>query len=200
MVASAIDVAAWDALAIAAELPLSWLLGSAPRPIAAYNSNGLGLISPEAAADVADELLAEGFRAIKLRVGGPDAAPDLAVARAVRKRIPSDALLMVDFNQALTFAEAMRRCRALDDEGVYWIEEPIRSDDYRHAAVIAEAVTTPIQAGENFLALPPMPASLSPAASDFVMLTRGYWRRERLAARCRTRGGLWPRSVVSSLP
>ena len=170
MVTSAIDVAAWDALAIAVGLPLSGLLGSVPRPIAAYNSNGLGLMPPEAAADEADELLAEGFRAVKLRIGGSDAGADLAVVRAVRKRLPSDVLLMVDFNQALTFAEAMVRCRALDDEGVYWIEEPIRHDDYRHAALIAGAVSTPIQAGENFLGLPPMVASLSAAASDYIML------------------------------
>ena len=170
MVASAIDVAAWDALAIAAGLPLSGLLGSSPRPIAAYNSNGLGLIPPEAAADEADELLEEGFRAVKLRVGRPEMDADMAAVRAVRKRIPPDALLMVDFNQALTFAEAMMRCRALDDEGVYWIEEPIRHDDYRHSALIAEAVSTPIQAGENFVGLPPMAASLSAAASDYLML------------------------------
>ena len=108
---------------------------------------------------------------------------------------------MVDFNQALTFAEAMERCRALDDEGVYWIEEPIRHDDYRHAALIAGAVSTPIQAGENFLGLPPMAASLSAAASDYLMLDLDRiggvsgWRE-----RCRTCGGLWPRSVVASFP
>jgi mandelate racemase len=170
MIASAIDVAAWDALATAVDLPLSTLLGSAPRPIAAYNSNGLGFMSPDDAALEAETLLGEGFQAVKLRIGRLDVNADLAVVRAVRKRMPDEALLMIDFNQALTFAEAMRRCSALDDEGVYWIEEPIRHDDYQHAALIAQAVTTPIQAGENFLGLEPLAASLSAAASDYVML------------------------------
>lgn len=170
MAASAVDVAAWDALAIAAEMPLSAMLGSAPKPIPAYNSNGLGLIAPEAAADEAEELLAEGFGAVKLRLGHKSLADDLAVVRAVRRRIPPDALLMVDFNQALTFAEATRRCGALDSEGLYWIEEPIRHDDFKHAALIAQSITTPLQAGENFSGLQPMAASLAEAASDYIML------------------------------
>ena len=45
--------------------------------------------------------------------------------------------LMVDFNQALSFGDAMWFCQVLDGEGVYWIEEPIRHDDYRHTALIA---------------------------------------------------------------
>jgi len=58
----------------------------------------------------------------------------------------------------------------LDGEGAYWIEEPIRHDDYHHAALIAQAVKTPIQIGENFTGLPPMTAALSAAASDYVLL------------------------------
>jgi len=54
MALAGIDVACWDALAIAAGMPLAAFLGGAPRPIRAYNSNGLGLISAEAAADEAE--------------------------------------------------------------------------------------------------------------------------------------------------
>jgi mandelate racemase len=170
MIASAIDMAAWDAVALSMDLPLATLLGSAPKPIAAYNSNGLGLIAPEEAADEAEQLLAEGFKAIKLRVGRQDFSADLAAVRVVRKRIPTDAVLMLDFNQALSFAEAMRRCRALDDEGAYWIEEPIRHDDYAHCALVADAVRTPIQIGENLSSLAQVAAALSATASDYLML------------------------------
>lgn len=169
MVASSVDTAVWDAIATAAGVPLATLLGAEPRPILAYNSNGLGLTSPEAAADEAEALLENGFRAVKLRLGRAELGQDLAAARAVRRRLPADIHLMVDFNQALSFAEAMRRCLALDDEGVYWIEEPIRHDDYQHCALIAQAVRTPIQIGENFTGLPPMAAALAAAASDYVM-------------------------------
>src|SRR5215831_12029383 len=67
MAMAALDVAAWDALAIAAGLPLARLLGGESRPVAAYNSCGLGLMDdPQAVADEAERLLAGGFRAIKL--------------------------------------------------------------------------------------------------------------------------------------
>jgi mandelate racemase len=169
MVAASVDTAVWDAVSISAGLPLATFLGAAPRPILAYNSNGLGLISPRAAADEAESLLERGFGAVKLRLGRADFDQDLAALRAVRNRLPVHVHVMVDFNQALTFAEAMRRCLALDDEGVYWIEEPIRHDDYHHCALIAQAVKTPIQIGENFTGLAPMAAALAAAASDYVM-------------------------------
>ncbi|GGF47546.1 mandelate racemase [Aliidongia dinghuensis] len=170
MVASSVDTAIWDALAIAAGVPLATYLGTELRPIPAYNSNGLGLMPPDAAADEAEALLEGGFRAVKLRLGRATFEHDLAVARAVRRRLPDPIDLMVDFNQALTFAQAMRYCQALDGEGVYWIEEPIRHDDYRHAAKLAAATATPIQIGENFTGLPPMAAALGAGASDLVML------------------------------
>src|SRR5512144_1280276 len=88
MALAGIDVACWDALAIAAGMPLAALLGAARKPIRAYNSNGLGLIEAEAAADEAEELLAGGFEAIKMRLGRPTLEADLAAIRAVRKRVP----------------------------------------------------------------------------------------------------------------
>jgi mandelate racemase len=169
MVASSVDTAMWDALAIAAGMPLATFLGAAPQPVRAYNSNGLGLMPPQAAADEAEALLEDGFRGVKLRLGRGEIALDLAAVRAVRKRLPDHVHLMVDFNQALTFADAMQYCLALDTEGVYWIEEPIRHDDYHHTALIARAVKTPIQIGENFAGLPPMAAALAASASDYVM-------------------------------
>jgi mandelate racemase len=78
--------------------------------------------------------------------------------------------LTVDFNRALTFSHATQYALALDDEGIYWIEKPIRHDDYRHTARIADAARTPIQIGENFTGLAPMAAALEAGSSDYVML------------------------------
>ena len=71
MAMAGLDVACWDALAQAAGVPLVTFLGGAPKPIPAYNSNGLGLMSPEACADEAEQLLEGGFRGVKLRLGYP---------------------------------------------------------------------------------------------------------------------------------
>jgi mandelate racemase len=166
---SGLDVALWDALARAAELPLARLLGGELHPVPAYNSNALGLDPPEKVADEALELLAEGFHAVKLRLGRKALWDDVVATRAVRAKIPSEALLMTDFNQALTVAEALARGRALDREAVYWIEEPVRHDDYAGAARIAREVETPIQIGENFLGTRAMAAAIAAGAADYVM-------------------------------
>ena len=169
MAMSGFDVACWDALAIAAGKPLVSFLGGSPRPVTAYNSNGLGLMAPEAAADEAEKLLEGGFRAVKLRLGYPTLEADLAAVRAVRKRLPDDVKLMVDFNQALSVAEALGRCRAIDGEGIYWIEEPIRHDDFRGCAELARELVTPVQIGENFSLPEQMADALAAGACDCVM-------------------------------
>ena len=169
MAMALVDIAAWDALARAAGLPLARCLGAEPRPIPAYNSNGLGLMPPAALADEAEQLLAGGFRAVKLRLGYATLEEDLAAVRAVRQRLPDEVKVMVDYNQALTVPEALRRAGALDGEGVYWIEEPIRHDDYTGCATIAASVATPVQIGENFSQVHAMRAALAVQACDYVM-------------------------------
>jgi mandelate racemase len=168
-VLSGVDVACWDALAIAAGLPLARMLGATMRPTAAYNSNGLGLLEPQAAADEAKELAAEGFRAIKMRLGRPSGRDDLAAVRAVRAAIPPDVALMADYNQALSLNAARERCRQVDDEGLAWIEEPVRHDDYAAAAELAALLHTPVQIGENFAGPRAMSVALRHDASDLVM-------------------------------
>jgi len=169
MAMAGFDCACWDALAIAAGVPLVTLLGGTPRRIRAYNSNGLGLMEPEAAADEAEKLLGGGFRAVKLRLGYPTLAADLAAVRAVRKRLPVPVELMVDYNQALSPAEAFERGRALEHEGIAWIEEPIRHDDFRNCAELARTLATPIQIGENFSLPEQMLEAIAADACDFVM-------------------------------
>ena len=169
MALAGLDVACWDALSVAAGLPLVSYLGGVPCPIPAYNSNGLGLMAPEQVADEAVELLEHGFRAVKLRLGRVESSDDLAAVRAVRRRLPDNVAIMVDYNQGLSVAEATARWRALDGEGIYWFEEPIRHDDYSGCASIARALVTPVQIGENFSGPQAMAAALAAGASDYVM-------------------------------
>jgi mandelate racemase len=169
MALAGVDMAAWDAVARALGLPLVVLLGGQPKPVPAYNSPGLGIMPPEEAAAEALQLLAEGFGAIKIRLGRPTLEEDLAAVRAVRRGVPAGTVLMADFNQALTVADAVRRGRALDDEGLFWIEEPVRADDFRGCARVTAEVRTPIQIGENFASLFEMETACRQEASDFVM-------------------------------
>jgi mandelate racemase len=166
---SAIDVACWDALAIAAGKPLVEFLGGKRKAIPAYNSNGLGLMPSAKLVDEADELLEGGFRGVKLRLGYPVLAEDLAAVRAVRNRLPDDVAIMTDYNQALTVEEALERGRALDGEGLAWIEEPIEHDDYAGCARIARELAAPIQIGENFSGPNAMAAAIAARAADYMM-------------------------------
>src|SRR5262244_1815779 len=169
MAMAGFDVAAWDALAIAAGWPLATLLGSAPKRIPAYNSCGLGLMAPERLTDEAEKLLAGGFRAVKLRLGYPTLKDDLAALHAVKKRLGSEIAVMVDYNQALSLPQALERGRALDQEGIYWLEEPIRHDDYAGNATLVRELKTPIQIGENFSESAAMAMALAAGAADYVM-------------------------------
>ena len=167
---SAVDMAAWDALGHALGQPLVRLLGGAPRPVPAYNSKGLGIMPLPALAKEATELVAEGFTAVKLRLGRPRADDDIEAVRAVKDAIGAGVTLMVDFNQGLTVNEAVKRGRLLDDEGgLCWIEEPIRADDFEGCARIAREVATPIQIGENFMGPEQMAQALAARCCDFVM-------------------------------
>jgi mandelate racemase len=167
---AAIDMCAWDALGQALGQPVVRLLGGAPRPVQAYNSNGLGIQGLKSLAKEAEELVAEGFSAVKLRLGRPAAKDDIEALRAVKKAIGPKVTLMVDFNQALTTAEAIRRGRMIDEEGgVLWIEEPIRADDHAGCAKVAREVATPIQIGENFMGPEQMAQAVAAGCCDYVM-------------------------------
>ena len=165
-----LDSALWDALAKAAGMPLARLLGGTLEPVPAYNSNGLGLIPPAAAGDEALELLAEGgFTALKVRVGRAFAADDLAAVRRVRAAVGDRITLVADYNQGLDLGEALQRCRALDGEGLTWIEEPMRYDDLTGHARLARDIGTPVMLGENFYGPRAMHEAIQAQACDLVM-------------------------------
>jgi len=170
MALSLMDMAMWDAMAQMQGVPLSSLLGSRPKPLLAYDSRGLGLMDLGRLAEETKTLLESGLGAIKLRLGYPSLSEDLAALNAVRKSIPRDDIrIMVDYNQALTSAEAIRRGRELEKEGIYWLEEPIAHEDYEASATVARELKVPLQIGENFNGPEGLLRAISMHASDYVM-------------------------------
>jgi mandelate racemase len=165
-----LDMAAWDALARAAGLPLAELLGGTVGDVPAYNSNGLWLSPLEGLAEEAGALVAEGgFRALKLRLGRDRLADDLQAIREVRSAVGPDVHLMVDFNQGLTLGDALRRCHALDDQGLYWFEEPTTYDNLDGYAQLTRELRTPVQLGENFYGPRDLWRAVELGAGDYVM-------------------------------
>jgi mandelate racemase len=167
---SGIDMAAWDALAKAAGVSLCVLLGGSVGPVRAYSSNGLWLKEPGAVAEEAIELRDEGsFTGLKLRLGRACIRDDMAALRAVRDAVGEDVALMVDYNQGLDLAEAMERCRLIDDAGLAWIEEPLAYDNFDGHARLAADLRTPVQIGENFYGPRDLHRALQMRACDLVM-------------------------------
>ncbi len=169
MAMAAVDMAAWDAVARMADLPLARFLGGTSRALPAYNSNGLGIIGAAAAAKEAEELVGEGFSAVKLRLGYPTLTEDLAVVEAVRRAVGGEVRIMTDYNQSLTAAEAKVRVLALDHAGLTWIEEPLPSDDLAGHARLRAQGRTPIQLGENFWSPREFARALEAGAGDLYM-------------------------------
>jgi mandelate racemase len=167
---SGLDMAAWDALARAAGLPLAVYLGGTVGPVPAYNSNGLWPTAPDALGAEAAALVAEsGFTALKIRQGREWLSDDLAAVAAAREAAGPDVKLMVDFNQGLSLGDALVRCHALDDQGLYWLEEPIAYDNIPGYAQLTRELKTPVQLGENFYGPRPLYEALLAGAGDYFM-------------------------------
>lgn len=167
---SGLDMAAWDAQAKAADMPLAVFLGGTVGPVPAYNSNGLWLTPLDTLADEAAALVAEGgFTGLKLRLGREKLADDLAAIAAVRKAAGDSVKMMCDFNQGLSLGDALVRCHALDDQGLYWFEEPTTYDNIPGYAQLARELKTPVQLGENFYGPRLLYQAVLAGAGDYVM-------------------------------
>lgn len=166
---AALDVAFWDTFARAHEMPLAAALGSEVGSVKAYNSCGLWRIPLEDLAEEAVELRDQyNFSAVKMRLGRETTDEDIAAASSVLNAIPNT-IVMSDFNQSLTYSEAVNRMRALDDMGLYWFEEPLRYSELAGCARLSEKMRTPIMLGENFHGPRDMHEALKARACDMVM-------------------------------
>jgi mandelate racemase len=76
---------------------------------------------------------------------------------------------MVDFNQGLSLGDALRRCHVLDDQGLYWFEEPIAYDDTAGYVRLTRELATPVQIGENFYGPRVLHEAIQAGACDYVM-------------------------------
>src|SRR5919206_4769127 len=165
--ASGIDMVAWDALARAQNLPLVELLGGGKKRIPAYGS--LRTMYRESLVEEAQELASLGFDAYKVKIGHGDIKWDLEAIGALRGVVGGKAKIAVDYNQSLSVTGSLERVRTLDDEGLYWIEEPTRADDFAGHARIADEARTPICIGENWWGPHEVQKSLEAGACDYGM-------------------------------
>ncbi len=147
---SGIDMALWDIRGKAANMPLYELLGGSKKRIPAYAGGiSLGYQPKESLAEEAQEYIARGYKAIKLRLGD-SARADCERVRYVRKVLGDDIDILTDANTAYTIADARKVLPVLAEIQAGWLEEPFACSDfhsYREAAKITRLV--PLAAGEN---------------------------------------------------
>jgi mandelate racemase len=167
MTVSGLDMAFWDTLGQAAGQPLAKLLGGSPRPIRAYDS--YGAVDPVADERDLRRSLDQGFRGIKIKGGDGDLANDERVVKAVRALIGPDIALMLDFNQSLDPAEAIRRIARLAPYDLHWIEEPVPAENLQGHAEVRQTSPISIQSGENWWFPRGFAEAIAAGASDFIM-------------------------------
>lgn len=168
--ASALDTACWDLAARAADLPLFRYLGGERTRVETYASSGLWLdrgldeLISEARGFVAD-----GHRAMKMRVGHADFTADVERVREVRTALGPDIALLVDANQGWSESVAIRAGRAFEELGVYWLEEPLFYDDLEGCARVAAALDMRVATGETSYGSAAMKRHLDLRVADVLM-------------------------------
>jgi L-talarate/galactarate dehydratase len=170
---SAIDIALWDIRGKAFGASLAQLLGGRRDRVPAYASGALARTTPRDQIERAAAALVEkGYRQIKtqMAVEGLTPAQEIERIRAIRGAVGADVTLMVDINQRWSVAEAISIGRRVEDLGLAWLEDPTRYDDYQGLAKIADALTTPICAGEYLYGIEPHRQSMSHHSVDIVMI------------------------------
>ncbi|MCF6523956.1 mandelate racemase/muconate lactonizing enzyme family protein [Streptomyces sp. JJ36] len=146
---AAVDTALWDLRARAAGHSLAEELGLRRDTVPVYGS-GVNLHYPvEELAAQARRWAAHGYRAVKVKVGSPDPAADVARVAAVREAIGPDTALMIDANQRWDGFTARRAIDALRPYVLHWVEEPLRADDLTGHVRLRRECGVPIAVGEN---------------------------------------------------
>lgn len=170
MALCALDTACWDLAAQTAGLPLWRFLGGSRQRVPTYASSGLWLHrSVDELVAEAERFLAAGHRAMKMRLGKRRPGEDLERARALRAAVGPDVALLADVNQGWDEATAIRTGRALEEIGLYWLEEPLPYENLEGAARVAAALDTPIASGETEYGWLGMKRYLDARAADILM-------------------------------
>ena len=172
---SAVDTALWDCLGKSLGVPCWQLWGRMNDRIRAYAMVGWLNFDDGEVQEVCARAVGQGFKAVKIKVGYETLKQDIARVEMVRKAVGDDVGIMVDANQSLTAAEAVRRGRAFEAMGCVWWEEPIAADDIDGYAELTRSLDIPVATGENLYTAADFARFLKREAVDIVQpdLRRG---------------------------
>jgi D-galactarolactone cycloisomerase len=198
------EVAVWDLVGKTLGEPVWRLLGGRQDRLVAYASTG-ELVAPEERAERVAVLRARGVRAAKLRFHLDDWRRGLEVVERVREEVADEVELMVDANQGWRMpgdraarwdvATAARCARELERLGVYWLEEPLRTDDVEGYAALRRLTSVRLAAGEMVRGLHEARELVVRGGVDVlqpdVVLAGGIGGCRRVAALADLHGRMW---------
>jgi L-alanine-DL-glutamate epimerase-like enolase superfamily enzyme len=189
---SGVEVALWDIMGKALNLPVHRLLGGLYREkVRMYASFMRRDQSPLEVARRAAEAVQQGFTAVKIKIGkrwGFDSLPDNAVetVREVRAAVGDDIELMVDCNSAYSAVRAIQIGRQLEQYGIFHYEEPVQEHDIESLAKVSRALDVPVAAGEQHHTKYEFKDMLVREAVDIVQAdiikAGGFWECKKIAA------------------
>jgi len=146
---SAVDIALWDLRCKAANKPLWQMAGGHSDRCKAYGGGiDLGFDLDKLLRNM-QGYLDQGLNGVKLKVGRPTIAEDIARVAAIRELIGPDRALAADANYSMSVEQAIEAARGFAEHNILWFEEPTIPDDYLGFAKIADATGVPLAMGEN---------------------------------------------------
>jgi L-alanine-DL-glutamate epimerase-like enolase superfamily enzyme len=147
----AVDIAVWDIVGKALNMPVYQVLGGFSDKIRVYAAGGYyeeGKGIRELVKEM-ESYVAEGFRAVKMKIGGESMETDVERVRSVREAIGPKIDLMIDANNRWNAYDAIRFGRQVEKYNPFWFEEPVEADDFVGCAEVRRSLNIPIAAGEN---------------------------------------------------
>ena len=182
---SAIDIALWDILGKHLQVPVWQLLGGATRQrVDCFIDSDAG--EGETWADQAQQLVRQGWRTIRFVPGTGE--PDFHQQRdsvfepwesllwcsgqlqEVRRRTGPNVNLAVDYHHRLNVTEAAAFCERVEEVGLLFLEEPIRSENPEAYASLRSMTNVPFAIGEEFSGIYPFVPFLRQGLCNYARL------------------------------
>ena len=190
MAKTGLEMAAYDLAGQAAGVPIHLLLGG--RRVEAVDQIGpVGLDSPEKAARAAREMIGQGIRTIKIKIG-QEAGRDMARVKAVREAVGEGIALRVDGNSGYDRATALATFRRMEESRLEWIEQPLPGWDLEGMAILVKRLETPIAVDESMYTDHDARLCIGLGAAEVVNIKvakcGGLYRSQKIAAVCKAAG------------
>ncbi|SDX05993.1 L-alanine-DL-glutamate epimerase [Roseicitreum antarcticum] len=149
---SAVDLALWDLKGKIVDLPLYRLLGGNRTRVPIYASGGWTSYSDDELVAEMQDMVAQGYKHVKFKVGVDGAANprrDAVRVRKVRDAVGPDIKLLLDANNCWDAATAVQFANTVRECDIMLFEEPVLADDIPGLARFKRGTDIPLATGEH---------------------------------------------------